>query len=107
MRKLSYRSNYWLALVFVALLAGCSGNSDQTEGVQDPFAGVHVFEGRITEASGGSYSLVIDDMVYALEGNADEIKQFAGQTVEVRASIDGSTLRVVRISLPGQTPHEG
>ena len=107
MRKFLYWSFYCVALLVVAGLAGCSSDGEQTEGVQAPFSGVHVFEGLVSEATGGNYVLVIGDESYGLEGNNDEIKQFVGQTVEVSASIEGNTLRVVRIGPPARPSPEG
>lgn len=118
--------NQYIAVVLVfGVLAGCSREGgDQAAEAQYPYEGVHIFEGRVSDSScgvmhkiddakqcteqcvaaGGSYVLVIGDVVHALQGNNDEIKQFAGQTVQVSASLDGNTLRVVRIAAPEQPP---
>lgn len=125
---------YWryslTALLAVGMLAGCSQQGgEQSEGGQSAYGGVHVFEGQISDSScgathkmpdakactegcvngGDSYVLVVNGVVHPLEGNADEIKPFAGQTVQVSASMDGNTLHVVRISAPGAAsqPTEG
>jgi hypothetical protein len=98
MTLLRYKSLYWVALLVIGVLAGCSSGGDQSEA---DFSGVHVFEGQVAEGDGGNYVLVIGDVSYELEGNNDEIRQFAGQTVEVAASIEDTTLRVTRIGLPG------
>ncbi len=119
---------YTLAvLLAVGLLAGCSQQGDE-QATGGPFEGVHVFEGRVSDAScgathkmddaracteacvgaGDSYVLVVGDVVHTLEGNADDIREFAGATAQVSASLDGDTLRVVRISAPDAgTPNEG
>ena len=105
MRKLLYWSICCVALLVVGVSAGCSRGGDQTEA--DSFSGVHIFEGRVSEGTGGNFVLVVGDMSYTLEGNNDEIKKFAGQTVEVSASIDGNTLRVMRIGPSTRPPQEG
>ena len=118
---------YWryslAALLVAGLLAGCS----QQGGEQASYEGVHVFEGQVSDATcgmthkmpdakactemcvagGDSYVLVIGDVVHPLQGNAEEIKPFAGQPAQVSASLEGNTLHVVRISAPGQPPTEG
>jgi hypothetical protein len=99
MTLLRYRSLYWVALLVIGVLAGCSSDGEQSEG-QGDFSGVHVFEGQVAEGDGGNYVLVIGDVSYELEGNNDEIRQFSGQTVEVAASIAGNTLQVTRIGPP-------
>ena len=121
-------NKYWVLLLLAGVLAGCSRQSgDQAAETQSPFEGVHIFEGQVSDsscgvmhkiadakqctascvASGGNYVLVIGDVVHSLQGNNEEIKQFAGQTVQVSASLDGNTLRVVRIGPPAQPPQAG
>ena len=120
---------YWryalAALLTVGLLAGCSQQGgEQAAGGASSYEGVHVFEGRVSDAScgathkmddakacteacvngGDSYVLVIGDVVHPLEGNAEEIKPFAGQSAQVSGALEGNTLQVVRISAPGQPP---
>jgi hypothetical protein len=57
---------------------------------------------------GEGYVLVIGDVVHPMQGNAEDIKAFAGQTAQVSASLEGNTLHVVRIRAPGQaSPTEG
>ena len=116
---------YTLAvLLAMGLLAGCS----QQVGEPAPFEGVHVFEGLVSDSScgavhrmedaracteacvgaGDSYVLVVGDVVHTLEGNADDIREFAGATAQVSASLDGDTLRVVQIRAPDAgMPNEG
>ena len=118
-----------VVLLVFGVLAGCSQQQggEQAAETQYPFEGVHIFEGRVSDSScgvmhkitdakqcteqcvvaGGSYVLVVGDVVHALQGNNDEIKPFAGQTVQVSASLDGNTLRVVRITPPEQPPQAG
>jgi len=121
----------WPAAVLIGglLLAGCSrqGGEQAADG-QFPYEGVHVFEGQVSDAScgathkmpdakactemcvagGGGYVLVIGNVVHPLEGNAEEIKAFAGAAAQVSASLEGNTLRVVSIRAPGQRqPTEG
>jgi len=107
------------------LLAGCGQSGEQAEAT---YEGVHVFEGQVSDSTcgamhkmpdakacteacvggGDSYVLVIGDVVHPLQGNNEEIKQFAGAAAQVSASMEGNTLRVVRISAPGQAaPTEG
>lgn len=122
-------NHYVVAVVLVfGVLAGCSREGgDQASEAQYPYEGVHIFEGRVADSScgathkiadakqctescvaaGGTYVLVIGDVVHALQGNNDEIKPFAGQTVQVSASLDGNTLRVTRIGPPAQPPQAG
>ena len=121
--------NKCAALLLVAgALAGCSRQGgEQAAETEFPFEGVHLFEGQVSDSScgvmhktadakqctdmcvaaGGSYVLVIGSVVHSLQGNNEEIKQFAGQTVQVSASLDGNTLRVVRIGPPAQPPQQG
>jgi hypothetical protein len=108
------------------LLAGCGQGGEQAG--QATYEGVHVFEGQVSDSTcgamhkmpdgkacteacvggGDSYVLVIGDVVHPLQGNNEEIKQFAGAAAQVSASMEGNTLRVVRISAPGQpAPTEG
>jgi len=115
-------------LLVAGALGGCSRpGSEQAAETQFPFEGVHIFEGQVSDSScgvmhkiadakqcteqcaaaGGSYVLVIGSVVHPLQGNNDEIKQFAGQTVQVSASLEGNTLRVTRIGPPGQPAQEG
>lgn len=113
-------------LLAFGMLAGCSQQQggEQTAGGEGRYEGVHVFEGRVSDATcgathkmddakacteacvngGDSYVLVIGDVVHPLQGNAEEIKPFAGQPAQVSASLEGNTLHVVRISAPGQPP---
>ena len=102
MRKVASWSLCSAAVLVVCALAGCGGG--QTEA---SFEGVHIFEGRVSEAAGGSYVLLIGDKEHTLEGNTDEIRKFAGQTVQVSASIDGNTLRVTRVGPAATPPPEG
>ena len=119
-------NNFCLVLLVAGALAGCSQQpgAEQAAETQSPFEGIHIFEGTVADSScgvmhkmpdakqctdacvtaGGTYVLVIGDMVHALEGNSEEIKPFAGQSVQVSASLDGNTLKVVRIGPPGQQP---
>ena len=97
MRKVAYWSLCSAALLVVGLWAGCSRGEPT-----DSFAGVHVFEGQVSE-SGGNFVLQVGDVQYALEGNSDEISKLAGQTAQVTASIDGDTLKVTRI-IPAPIP---
>ena len=118
---------YLLAAVLAAgLMAGCSQGGEQAAG-EGAYEGVHVFEGQVSDAScgathkmpdakactegcvngGESYVLVIGDVVHPMEGNAEEIKAFAGQAAQVSASLEGNTLKVVRIRAPGQPATEG
>lgn len=115
-------------LLVAGVLGGCSRpGGEQAAETQFPFEGVHIFEGQVSDsscgvmhkiadakqctdmcvASGGSYVLVIGSVVHPLQGNNDEIKQFAGQTVQVSASLDGNTLRVTRIGPPAQPAPQG
>lgn len=103
MRKVRYWSLCCAALLAVGLLVACSGG----EGGEAPFAGIHVFEGRVSEGTGGNFVLLVGDQSYALEGNNDEIRKFAGQTVHVSASMEANTLRVTRIVPAPQPPEEG
>jgi hypothetical protein len=128
MASLRCLNNYAVLLLVAGVLGGCSPQGgDQAAETQSPFEGVHIFEGQVSDSScgvmhkiadakqcteqcvaaGGSYVLVIGDVVHSLQGNNEEIKQFAGQTVQVSASLDGNTLRVVRIGPPAQPPQEG
>jgi hypothetical protein len=87
-------------LLLLVLPAACSRGREDAAWDQGPFPGVHLFEGRVSDApegSGGNYVLAVGDELYALQGNNEEIGRYAGQAVEVRASVDGNTLRVVRI----------
>jgi hypothetical protein len=102
MKKMRYWTRGCAALLVVAALTACSGSNEATEA---EFAGVHVFEGRVSEATGGSFVLVVGDTSYALEGNIDEIKKYSGQDVQVTASMGENTLRVTRIA-PVQRPAE-
>jgi hypothetical protein len=108
-------------------LAGCGQGGEQAGGSQT-YEGVHVFEGQVSDSTcgamhkmpdakacteacvngGDSYVLVIGDVVHPLQGNNEEIKQFAGAPAQVSASLEGNALKVVRISAPGQRqPTEG
>ena len=119
---------YWryslAALLAGGMLAGCSQQGGEQAAGGGAYEGVHVFEGRVSDAScgathkmpdakacteacvnsGSSYVLVIGDVVHTLQGNAEEIKPFAGQPAQVSASLEGNTLHVVRIRAPGQPP---
>lgn len=116
-----YLSNYLVPLLVVGALTGCTrpDRSEQTAETapQQSFYGVHVFEGVISDSScglthktsdpkqctltcvegGSDYVLLIASVVHDLQGNSEEFKRFAGEQVSVRASLDGSTLAVVRI----------
>jgi len=112
------------SLLAVGLLACSQQGGEQAAGGGGGYEGVHVFEGRISDATcgathkmpdakacteacvngGDSYVLVIGDVVHPLQGNAEDIKPFAGQPAQVSASLEGDTLHVVRISAPGQPP---
>jgi hypothetical protein len=128
MASLRSLNKYAVLLLMAGALGGCSRQGgDQAAETQFPFEGVHLFEGQVSDSScgvmhkiadakqcteqcvaaGGSYVLVIGDVVHSLQGNNEEIKQFAGQTAQVSASLDGNTLRVVRIGPPAQPPQEG
>jgi len=120
---------YTLTVLLAAgLLAGCSQQGGEQAGGQAPFEGIHVFEGRVSDSScgavhrmedaracteacvgaGDSYVLVVGDVVHTLEGNADDIREFAGAIAQVSASLDGDTLRVVQIRAPNAgMPNEG
>ena len=130
MSYLRFRGGFVAALLIGGvLLAGCSQQGgEQAAGGEFPYGGVHVFEGQISDAScgathkmpdakacteacvagGDGYVLVIGDVVHPLQGNSDEIGQFAGVAAQVSASLEGNTLRVVSIRAPGQqAPTEG
>lgn len=129
MVRLRSLNRYVVVLLVFGVLAGGSQQpgGEQAAETQYPFEGIHIFEGTVADSScgathkmpdakqctdacvaaGGSYVLVIGDAVHALQGNNDEIKPFAGQTVQVSASLDGNTLRVVRIAPPEQPPQAG
>jgi hypothetical protein len=103
------------------MLSGCGQGGEQAG--NQTYEGVHVFEGQVSDSTcgamhkmadakacteacvgnGDSYVLVIGDVVHPLEGNIEEIKQFAGAAAQVSASLEGNTLKVVRIGAPGQT----
>jgi len=124
--QFGYRRYSWAALLAVGMLAGCSQQGGEQG--QATYEGIHVFEGQVSDATcgathkmpdakactemcvagGDSYVLVIGDVVHPLQGNAEEIKPFAGAPAQVSASLEGNTLRVVSISAPGQRqPTEG
>ena len=129
MATLRFLNYSMVFLLGMGVLAGCSQRpgGEQAAEAPSPYEGVHIFEGRVSDSScgvthkiddavqctescvaaGGGYVLVVGDVVHALEGNTDEIKPFAGQTVQVSASLAGNTLRVQRIGLPERPPQEG
>jgi hypothetical protein len=82
-----------VALLVLGMFAGCSGGTE----AENPFAGVHVFEGRVSE-SGGNFVLQVGGESFTLEGNNEEIRKFSGQSVQVSAYVEGTTLKVMRIA---------
>jgi hypothetical protein len=94
MTKIRYGGLGCVALLLVTVLAACSSEPAAIE----PFpGGTHVFEGRVSE-SGGNFVLMVGDESYTLEGNMDEIRKFAGQNVQVAATMGENRLRVTRIT---------
>lgn len=107
------RKRLWVALLIggVLLAITLSQLAAQTSESRHVFVGVvsdsscgvkHKTDNakQCTEAcigNGASYVLVINDVVHKLQGNPEEFKKFAGEKVEISASLDGNTLKVARI----------
>jgi len=121
MKMSRYLDNCWVALLLAGVLTGCT-QRESVEPVEQITETRHVFEGVVADSScgathktdnakqcteacvagGADYVLVIGEVVHELEGNAEELSRFAGERVEVSASLDGTTLKVARIGPVGQ-----
>ncbi|OFW13385.1 MAG: hypothetical protein A3H27_07445 [Acidobacteria bacterium RIFCSPLOWO2_02_FULL_59_13] len=111
-------NNYWVVLLLVGVLTGCTrpDSGEQIAETQN-YSGVHIFEGVVSDSScgathktdnakqcteacvsgGAGYVLVVGNVVHELKGNTEQFQQWAGERVEVSASLDGNTLEVSRI----------
>jgi hypothetical protein len=53
---------------------------------------------RACVKAGSKYALLVGDKIYALNGNAKQIDQFAGKKVKVAGDVSGTTITLASIT---------